>query len=70
MFSNYRPVSILPVFAKLLERLMYDRLIAFVNKNNILHSFQFGFQKGKSTYMAVVMLIDKISEALDMERSP
>ena len=65
VFSNYRPVSVLPVFSKLLERLMYNRLISFINENKLLYDYQFGFQKGKSTYMAMVMLIDKISDALD-----
>ena len=64
-FSNYRPVSILPVFSKLLERLMYNRLFDFINENHLLYKFQYGFQKGKSTNMALIMLIDKISEALD-----
>ena len=64
-FSNYRPVSILPVFSKILERLMYNRLIQYINDNNLLYKFQFGFQKGKSTSMALMMLVDKISEALD-----
>ena len=44
---------------------MYNRLINFINENKLLYKFQFGFQKGKSTSMALIMLIDKISEALD-----
>ena len=65
VFSNYRPVSVLPVFSKLLEQLMYNRLICFINDNKLLYDYQFGFQKGKFTYMAMVILIEKISEALD-----
>ena len=65
IFTNYRPVSVLPVFSKLLERLMYNRLIEFINANNLLYEYQFGFQKGKSTHMALTFLIDKITEALD-----
>ena len=38
-FSNYRPVSVLPLFSKILERLMYQRLLSFINKHNILYSF-------------------------------
>ena len=64
-FSNYRPVSVLPVFSKLLERLMYNRLIDYINENKLLYKLQFGFQKGKDTSMALIMLVDKISEALD-----
>ena len=65
IFSNYRPVSVLPVFSKVLERLMYNRLITYINQNHLLYNLQFGFQKGKSTHMALITLIDKISEALD-----
>ena len=65
IFSNYRPVSVLPVFSKLIERLMYNRLVMFVNNNDFLYRYQFGFQKGKSTYMALLLLVDKIAEALD-----
>ena len=41
--SNYRPVSVLPVFSKILERLMYNRLLSFINKYKILYMYQFGF---------------------------
>ena len=61
-FTNYRPVSVLPVFSKILERLMYNRLIEYINENKLLYKYQFGFQKGKSIYMAVLTLVDKISE--------
>ena len=64
-FSNYRPVSVLPVFSKLIERLVYNRLIMFVTNNDLLYKYQFGFQRGKSTYMALLLLVDKITEALD-----
>ena len=57
-------VSVRPVFSKLLERLMYNRLIWFINENKLLYDYQFGFQKGKSTYMAMVMLVEKFYEAL------
>ena len=45
LFSNYRPVSVLSVFSKVIERLMYNRLIGFINDNDILYEYQFGFQK-------------------------
>ena len=64
-FSNYRPVSVLPVFSKIIERLMYNRLLKYINDNNVLYKYQFGFQKGRSTHMALIILIDKISEALE-----
>ena len=63
VFSNYRPVSVLPVFSKLLERFVYNRLISHINENKLSYEYQFGFQKGKSTYLAIMMLVDKITEA-------
>ena len=47
LISNYRPVSVLPVFSKILERLMYNRLYSFIIKHDILYKYQFGFQKGR-----------------------
>ena len=67
LFSNYRPVSVLPVFSKLLERLVYNRLISHINDNKLLYEFQFGFQKGKSTHLAIMMLVDKVTGGLRPE---
>ena len=47
VFSNYRPVSVLPVLSKVIERLMYNRLLKYINENKLLYKYQFGFQKGK-----------------------
>jgi hypothetical protein len=58
--SNYRPISILTVFSKLLEKLFYSRLIAFVDKHNILHSNQFGFRKHKSTTTAIASVLSNL----------
>ena len=62
-FSNYRPISILPVFSKVLERLVHSRLSSFVEQENILHKLQFGFRKGRSTSLALISITDKISQA-------
>ena len=69
VFSNYTPVSVLPVFSKLLDRLVYNRLISHLNDSKLLYEYQFGFQRGKSTYLAIMMLVDKITEALDQDES-
>lgn len=64
LLTNYRPVSILPVFSKILEKLMYNRLLNFLNKHNVLYEYQFGFRRKHSTNMALIILIDKIMNAL------
>ena len=63
--GNYRPVSVLPIFSKLLERLMYNRVFSFININNILYKYQFGFREKHSTNLALITLIDKIASAID-----
>ena len=45
LFTNYRPVSVLPAFSKNLERIVYNRLINFLNKYSILSCNQYGFRK-------------------------
>ena len=59
----------MPVFSKLLEKLLYIRLISHINDNKLLYEYQFGFQKGKWTYLAIMILVDKITEALDQGES-
>ena len=44
---------------------MYNRLFDFLNKNNILNKCQFGFRNNYSTYMALVILLKKLRNALD-----
>ena len=63
--SNYRPISILPIFSKILERVVYVRLIKYLTKHNILSDNQFGFRKNHSTFMAVLDLIDNLSNSID-----
>ena len=54
LFTNYRPVSILPALSKILERIVYNRLINFWNKFNILSNNQYGFRKNHSYYYLCV----------------
>ena len=63
--SNYRPISLLPTISKIFEKLMYARLIEFINKHNILYKYQFGFQSGMSTEYAVNALLHNIVNTLE-----
>ena len=63
--ENYRPISILSVFTKVFEKVMYKHLINFVDKNDILYKYQFGFRRQHSTNHAVITLVEKITNALD-----
>ena len=61
--SNYRPISVLPIFSKVLERIIYNRLYSFLTDNNILYEKQFGFQKNTSTEHAILQLAEDITNS-------
>jgi exonuclease III len=58
--ANYRPISLLTSFSKIIEKLMYARLIKHIETNNILANEQFGFRSHSSTEQAAFSLIDSI----------
>ena len=69
--SNYRPISLLPIISKIFEKVMYLRLYKFIQKNKILCEKQYGFQKGKSTELAILLdLQSKIIDALEKGKKP
>ena len=63
--SNYRPISILPVFSKLLERIMYNRIYSHVQANQLLYNKQFGFQKECSTEYTILQLTKEILDSFE-----
>ena len=62
--NNYRPVSVLPLLSEILKRLMYNIILAFINKHGILYRYQFGLREHYSTNLALIKLVDKIIESL------
>ena len=66
--TNYRPISLLPKFSKILEKLFLTRINGFLCANNILSSSQYGFRTKLSTSLAVVELIEEITNATDNKK--
>ena len=64
-FNHYRPVSLLCILSKVFEKIMYSRLLEFLENYQILYKNQFGFRKKHSTYMALMILVDKINKSLE-----
>ena len=58
-------MSVLPCFTKILEKLMYKRVIKFLDKHNILSESQFGFRKKLSRNLSIMELVERISKAID-----
>ena len=67
--SNYRPISILPLLSKLLEKLFCKRLQSFIFDHNIICPEQFGFQKSKSTTLAAINYFELVTESLKNKKS-
>ena len=63
--QKYRPIASLSVFSKLLEKLVYNRLIAFIEGNWILTEEQHGFRTNRLTESALQSFIGGIQEAID-----
>ena len=63
--TNYRPTSWLSVFDKILEKIMLNRSLSFLNKNDILCRYQFGFRKNHATTHVLTEVIDYIYKSLD-----
>ena len=63
--TNYRPISILSLLSKIFEKCIHVRLTKFINKNGILNSNQYAYQKGISTTDAIINLTEEIYKNLN-----
>lgn len=62
---NYRPISVLSVMSKVLEKILNKRLVHFLETYNLLASNQYGFRRGKSAEDAVTSFINHTTTKLD-----
>ena len=63
--NNYRPISLLSIFDKIIEKVMYKRLYSFLEQHDILFQNQFGFRKNNSTTFALLEITERIKETID-----
>lgn len=63
--DNYRPISILPVLSKIMEKAVHNQLSEYLESNNLLSEKQFGYRKKRSTELAKALLLDDIRKAAD-----
>ena len=68
LFSNYRPISILPFISKILEKIIYNRLLKHFINNDLLSDRQFGFRKGLSTFMPILLIQDLITKSIEEDK--
>ena len=67
--GNYRPISLLPVLSKVLEKTMSQQMRDYIEIHDLITSRQFGFRKGASTEQILLQLVDKIRNLLTMPDS-
>ena len=63
--TNYRPISLLSVINKIIEKVLYKRLYEYFEKNKIIYRFQFGFRHSYSTTMALIEITDQLREQIE-----
>lgn len=65
MVSNYHPISLLSIFNKILERLIYYKLIKYFEQSSIFFDQQFGFRSNHSTIHALILMVVKIQKPIN-----
>jgi hypothetical protein len=63
--DNYRPITLVNAFSKILEKIVYLKLSQHLEANNLIYKHQYGFSRNKSTEHALVHILNSISTALN-----
>ena len=63
--SNYRPISLLPIFGKILEKIVFDQLYLFLNDNELLSKSQSGFWPGDSCTYQLLSITSNIFDSFE-----
>ena len=66
---NYRPISILPLLSKILEKCLVIRILDFAHRYNLFSDKQFGFLKKRSTVQAIISFVEFIYTSLNNKKS-
>ena len=69
LIKNYRPISLLPICGKILEKIIFDNLYAYLHRNNIITKNQSGFRSGDSTTNQLLCLLNEIHQAVNSTKS-
>ena len=68
LLDNYRPISTLPIFSKIFEKLIYSRIYDFLVAKNVLYEKQFGFRRNHSTSHAINYSIKYIADKIEQKK--
>ena len=68
LLDNYRPVSVLPIFSKIFEKIIYNRLYSFLIAKNVLYDKQFGFRRNHSTSHAINYSVNHVVNGIEKKQ--
>lgn len=63
--SNYRPIAMIPIFSKIIEKVIYSRIYFFLEKYKVLSDQQFGFRKNKNINIAIFDFLKEVMTSID-----
>ena len=66
--NNYRPISLLSIFSKILEKIVCNRLTDYLDTHSLLSNRQFGFRKNHSTSHPMTLMVNKLTESLNSKK--
>ena len=58
--DNYRPISILPVISKIIERLVHNSLMIELEERNLIYHLQSGFRRNYTTEIVLIKIVDQL----------
>ena len=70
LFTNYRPISLLPAISKIFEKVIFIQLYSYFNDNKLFYNSQYGFRSGHSTELAALEIIDRLLTEMDNNEIP
>ena len=69
LIKNYRPISLLPICGKILEKTIFNNLYSNLHTNNLITKNQSNFRPGDFTTNQLLYLLDEIQQAFDSTKS-
>ena len=70
LLNNYRPISLLPCVSQIFERVLFNQLYEYFERNDLLTQHQYRFHKNHSTEFAAMELIDRVANFFRIRKDP
>ena len=66
--ENYRGISIVNAFSKIIEQIVANQLVSHLNRNSFFYEHQYGFLKGRSTTQAILQVVNLVSDNINRSK--